>query len=104
MEENFLFNKFGNEFQIWANKVPAFFPNVFLYEKSPNKFSLKTVCANEYPSIVSTATSLLILILFRRYSMEKSFFWQWSDVYFASSILVFGLSFRWIKHRTAWFK
>lgn len=104
MEENFLFNKFGNEFQIWANKVPAFIPNVFLYEKSPNKFSLKTVCANEYPSIVSTATSLLILIIFRRFSMEGSEIWLWSDVYFASSILVFGLSFRWIKHRTTWFK
>ena len=104
MEENFLFNKFGNEFQIWANKVPAFFPNVFLYEKSPNKFSLKTVCANEYPSIVSTATSLLILIIFRRFSMEGSEIWLWSDVYFAISILVFGLSFRWIKHRTLWFK
>ena len=104
MEENFLFNNFGNEFQIWANKVPAFFPNVFLYEKSPNKFSLKTVCANEYPSIVSTATSLLILIIFRRFSMEGSEIWLWSDVYFAISILVFGLSFRWIKHRTLWFK
>ena len=104
MEENFLFNKFGNEFQIWANKVPSFFPNVFLYEKSPNKFSLKTVCANEYPSIVSTATSLLILIIFRRFSMEGSEIWLWSDVYFAISILVFGLSFRWIKHRTLWFK
>ena len=104
MEENFLFNKFGNEFQIWANKVPAFIPNVFLYEKSPNKFSLKTVCANEYPSIVSTATSLLVLILFRRFSMEGSVIWLWSDAYFAVSILVFGLSFRWIKHRTLWFK
>lgn len=103
-EEMFLLNKFGSEFERWANKVPTFIPNVYLYEKSTNKFSIKSVCTNEYPSVVSTATSLLILILVRRYSMEKSFIWLWSDVYFASSILVFGLSFRWIKHRTAWFK
>jgi protein-S-isoprenylcysteine O-methyltransferase Ste14 len=104
VEEKFLINKFGNEFQSWAAKVPAFVPNIFLFQKSGNQFSLKTICSNEYPSIISTATTFLVLILVRRVAQEGAVLWMWSDAYFAISILVFGLSFRFMKHRTSLFK
>jgi len=104
LEEKFLANNFEGEFTSWATNVPAFVPNIFLYKKSGNRFSIKTVCSNEYPSIVSSLTTLLVLILLRRLSMSEHFTWSLTDVYFALSILVFGLTFRIIKHRTLWFK
>ena len=103
-EEQFLLLSFGNQFEDWARSVPAFVPNIFLYKKSSNRFSIKSVFTNEYPSIISTLTTFLILILARRYSIDGALNWQWNDAYLASSIFIFGISFRMIKHRTDWFK
>lgn len=47
-EEEFLRNKFGDEYLEWANKTPAFIPKFSQYKKSDLTFSFKNVLRREY--------------------------------------------------------
>jgi len=64
-EEDFLLNKFDKEYNEWAKKTPAFIPNIFLYKKSPLKFSFKKIIEREYTGINGLIFLFLILIYLR---------------------------------------
>ncbi|WP_375585652.1 methyltransferase family protein [Cyclobacterium xiamenense] len=46
-EEQFLRRKFGKDYLNWAEKVPAFIPNIRHFKKSPLRFSIKKVLRKE---------------------------------------------------------
>ena len=53
-EEAFLRGRFGEQFEEWASRVPAFLPRLRNREKSPMTFSWKTFVRREYVTIYST--------------------------------------------------
>lgn len=46
-EEQFLERKFGEDYRLWADKVPAFIPKISLFSKSSISFSIKKVLKKE---------------------------------------------------------
>lgn len=47
-EEEYLRNKFGDEYLEWASKTPAFFPRFSRYRKADLPFSFRTALSREY--------------------------------------------------------
>ena len=63
-EEEFLREKFGNEFEEWAVRTPAFLPRFKSWKKPPLSFSMKKVLSREYSpffAIVSIFTALEVV-------------------------------------------
>jgi len=60
-EEAFLRSKYGDEFEQWAEKVPAFIPKWSLYEGGMLEFSWKTFIRREYATIMSVVFSYLVI-------------------------------------------
>jgi len=99
-EEQFLERKFGSYYLSWAENVPAFFPNYKKFQASENDFSWRIVFKNEYPGLLSTMTSFLFLLILKRTAANKELTFEWSDFYFALFILLFGLTFKFLKRKT----
>jgi protein-S-isoprenylcysteine O-methyltransferase Ste14 len=78
-EEDFLAEKFGESFQHWADATPAFVPNLKLYRRSENSFSLRNVLKREYPAfsgIILTSYLLEVLSDYRVLGkVEVGTFW-----------------------------
>ena len=66
-EEAFLEKKFGKYYLQWADCVPAFFPNIFLYKPSSISFSYITVLRREYSTILSSIIAFVYIELIRGY-------------------------------------
>ncbi|OGF62972.1 MAG: hypothetical protein A2Y62_04905 [Candidatus Fischerbacteria bacterium RBG_13_37_8] len=60
-EEGYLRQKFGELFAHWAEKTPAFIPNVKAWETPSQKFSYKMVLRREYSGIFAITTYFTIL-------------------------------------------
>jgi len=100
IEESFLIKQFGDEYLTWSRKVPAFFPSVRKYKSAKNSFSWKAVFRNEYPSVLSTLSSLLLLTIIQRIAIHRQIDLTWIDLFFAIGILCLGVISRLLKHRT----
>jgi hypothetical protein len=100
IEESFLIKQFGDEYLTWSRKVPAFFPAPRKYMSAKNSFSWKSVLRNEYPSVLSTLCSLLLLTIIQRSAISHQIDLTWVDLFSAVGILILGLIFRFLKHRT----
>ena len=99
-EEQFLERKFGSYYLSWAENVPAFFPKYKKFQASENEFSWRIVFKNEYPGLLSTMTSYLFLLILQRTAINKELSFEWFDLYFALFILIFGLTFKFLKRKT----
>ncbi len=60
-EERFISNKFGEDFEKWADKTPPFFPRLKGYEKAGVSFSIKNVLKREYHGFFATVISLTLI-------------------------------------------
>jgi protein-S-isoprenylcysteine O-methyltransferase Ste14 len=60
-EEHFLREKFGAEFSEWAERTPAFFPNIKKWQSLTMTFSLRTVLRKEYSSFFAIMVSFTVL-------------------------------------------
>ncbi len=103
-EEHFLEQKFDKEFTVWASKTRAFIPSFKNYQSNPNPFSLRVVLKNEYPGIISSATSFLFILILKRSVLHESISFQKSDLIFLFIIAVFGFSCKIIKKYTSFFE
>jgi protein-S-isoprenylcysteine O-methyltransferase Ste14 len=99
-EEQFLERKFGSYFLAWAEQVPAFFPNYKKFQAPENAFSWRIVFKNEYPGVISTMTSFLFLLILKRTAANNVIAFELTDLYFALFILLFGLTFKFLKRKT----
>ena len=106
-EEQFLRKKFGQEYERWHRRTPRLIPNPFLYASSSNDFSWRIVFKNEYPGWTASLTVALCiytLLVNRIYPFSQfytSYFKGW--LIFGGGIALFGLTFRYLKHRTKLF-
>lgn len=106
-EEQFLRRKFGQEYESWHRRTPRLIPNPFLYTASSNDFSWRIVFKNEYPGWTASMTiALCIYSLLANMSYPIStyyFLYMKGWMIFGGGIALFGLTFRFIKHRTKLF-
>ena len=109
-EEAFLRSKYGEEFEEWAAKVPAFIPKWSLYEGGMLQFSWKTFIRREYATWLSTILSYFVVdyTLFLRIYGPKYPDWSILDqpprfsFYIAAIYAVIALIIKLIKHKTHW--
>ena len=60
-EEAYIADKFGESFQQWARLTPTFVPNLRLYRRAENSFSLRNVLKREYPAFSGILFTLFAL-------------------------------------------
>ena len=100
-EERFLERKFGDDYLIWASKLPAFFPSILDFKKSDTKFSIITVLRREYASVLAAVVGFVFIEVLRTYFSTNSL--SLSDctleVLFGTIIIVLVL--RSLKHYTS---
>ena len=103
-EEVFLEEKFGGEFTDWATKTPSFFPSFKNYVPNLCPFSWRIVIKNEYPGIISSATSFLFILILKRTVFLGYFSFCSSDALILLIIVVFGMSCKLLKKFTSVFE
>ena len=110
-EEAFLRGKYGDEFEQWAAKVPAFLPKWSLYEGGMLEFSWKTFIRREYATIMSTIFTYTIidyilyyLIVFRNAGEGVCCCINWTrpSLYILIAYTIIALLIKLIKHKTTW--
>ena len=62
-EERFLEQKFGDEFQEWAIRAPAFFPSFRYWRPAAHAVSIKNVLRREYHGILAVGFAVLLIEL-----------------------------------------
>jgi protein-S-isoprenylcysteine O-methyltransferase Ste14 len=103
LENNFLKTKFKEKYTEWSEKTPLFVPNFKLFQMHENQFSIKLVWKNEYPGIISTLSSLWFISLLRFIFSKGTITSFLSLAIFALIIIVFGMTSRYLKHKTQFF-
>jgi protein-S-isoprenylcysteine O-methyltransferase Ste14 len=71
-EEHFLRKKFGQIYLNWAEKTPAFVPNLTKWSSTEMTFSLKNVLKREYNGFFAVFISLALVNVLRNFKMYKS--------------------------------
>lgn len=92
-EEDFLIEKYGKAYNIWADKTPIFIPNLRLWRAPEMIFSLKTVLRREYNGFTAVCTAFFFteMILDVFVKREPIFYWL-SDDWPWATLFAFGLA------------
>ena len=108
-EEAFLRSKYGDEFEEWAARVPAFLPKWSLYEGGMLQFSWKTFIRREYATIMSVLVSYTVvdyllfhLICVRNCPDNVCLGWTRPMLWITLAYTVIALIIKLIKHKTTW--
>ena len=108
-EEAFLRSKYGDEFEEWAARVPAFLPKWSLYEGGMLQFSWKTFIRREYATIMSVLVSYTVvdyllfhLICVRNCPDNVCLGWERPMLWITLAYTVIALLIKLIKHKTHW--
>jgi protein-S-isoprenylcysteine O-methyltransferase Ste14 len=108
-EEAFLRSKYGDEFEQWAAKVPAFIPKWSLYEGGMLQFSWKTFIRREYATIMSVIFSYFVIDYLLFYLIDVRHCPETADLnylrpslYIAAGYTIIALLIKLIKHKTNW--
>ena len=110
-EEAFLRGKFGDEFEEWASRVPAFLPKCSLYEGGMLEFSWKTFIRREYATLMSVLVSYTVLDHILYYLTDLSQPYPEAcrlqpavrpTLYIAIAYAILALLIKLIKHKTHW--
>jgi len=101
-EEDFIEKKFGDSFQIWADKTPPFFPGFKNYSKSSIPFSLKTVMRREYSGFLATVLSFTYIDYLRCFFFHNNYEVLRLSAYFLFTAGIIALVLRTLKHNTNW--
>ena len=62
-EEDFLSDKFGDDFEKWSKEIPSFFPKFSKWDGPVLKFSLKNILRREYSSFFALILCFTMLDL-----------------------------------------
>ena len=110
-EEAFLRGKYGDEFEEWASRVPAFLPKWSLYEGGMLQFSWKTFIRREYATIMSAIFTYTVLDYILYYLIDvrnagkgacDSLNWLRHSLYLLIAYTIIALLIKLIKHKTKW--
>lgn len=72
-EEEFLLEKFGNYYSEWAEKTPAFIPDIRKWRSSGMAFSFRKAVKNEYKSLFAVIVSFTVLEIIGDIFVEQRF-------------------------------
>jgi len=104
-EEAYLRQQFGQDFEEWSMRVPAFVPRFSLFKKGEMRFSFRTFLRREYATIFSTVFSFTVVdYLIQCFYLEFTAD-SWKDyvlpsLYVLAVFLVITLILRTLKHHT----
>jgi len=99
-EERFLERKFGQSYVDWSMTVPAFIPSFKNYEKTPIKFSMKTILRREYSGVTATIIGYLFIDFFKNlFETNKVEFHLYQGIVLGVALLI-SLILRTLKHKT----
>lgn len=110
-EEAFLRGKYGDEFEEWAARVPAFIPKWSLHEGGMLRFSWKTFIRREYATLMSVIVSLTVLDYILYYLIDLSQPYPEAcrlypgfrpTLSIALAYAIIALIIKLIKHKTHW--
>jgi protein-S-isoprenylcysteine O-methyltransferase Ste14 len=71
-EEEFLRGKFGEDYETWSGKTPAFLPRLSNYKRSDLNFSLRAVLRREYPGLFAMILGFALLDVVMAVSMDRT--------------------------------
>ena len=99
-EEEFLREKFGDSYSQWAEKTPAFIPDMRKWNSSDMAFSFRKAVKNEYKSIFAIIVAFLILEITGDIFVEQKFEIDkmWLSILIAGSIMY--VIIRFLKKKT----
>ncbi len=103
-EEQFIRNKFGDDFIKWSAKTPAFFPSFKHYQKTDLYFSWKSVLKREYSGFFATFFSFLLLNFMKKYFYFEEFIPDWFWIYSTAGAFVIFILLRSLKKYTSVFE
>ncbi|MBU1627674.1 isoprenylcysteine carboxylmethyltransferase family protein [bacterium] len=94
-EEEFLREKFGDEYLEWANRTPAFIPHFKNWIKPEIGFSLRTAIKKEYSGVFGIIAVFTFFEIVGDIFVEKKFNLDlmWSIIFFAGLIIYLVLMF-----------
>ncbi len=72
-EEDYLRQKFGDDFETWARQTPAFFPKFKKWKKPDLTFSVKKSIRREYRGLFAVIVSFVYLNLLKNLTVNKNF-------------------------------
>jgi len=70
-EEDFLIQKFGDQYHEWAKETPAFFPNFAQWTKPTLAFSWRKVIRREHRGLVAVLLSMGLLHVVKNYAYTE---------------------------------
>lgn len=83
-EEEFLRTKFGEQFEIWAQKTPAFIPTFKYYVPATFSFNWKRIIQREYHGIAALIISFAYLNFLKNLLQKHQIFldteWKWATI------------------------
>jgi protein-S-isoprenylcysteine O-methyltransferase Ste14 len=99
-EEEFLREKFGEPYLIWASQTPAFVPHVWKWRRPALPFSLRSALKREYAGFAALILTFAALDLCRHRASEGV--WRVGELWQALAPLavVSFFALRFLKHRT----
>ena len=85
-EEDFLSNKFGNDFENWSKNTPCFFPKLSKWNGPLLKFSFKNILRREYSSFFALILCFTLLDLIGNFLVTGFFYIipLWKNLFFIS--------------------
>ena len=101
-EEQFLRNKFGDEYDKYSEKVKAVIPRLRGFVKPVLPFSLKSVLRREHNSFVNIFIIFVLLDLFRNYFLSERIYFTPMWIYIGVPAGLIWVVIRLIHKRTSW--
>jgi protein-S-isoprenylcysteine O-methyltransferase Ste14 len=103
-EEQFLRERFGAEYDTWAERTPALWPFTrgwrarFVLPDLP--FSLRTVARREYPSLLSFGVTMVAVQTAVHWAATGSARLGWPWIALAGGVVLTASVLRFLNHRT----
>lgn len=99
-EEEFLRRKFGQTFEEWSSKTPAFVPVLSRYCPADLCFSMKNVLQREYSGLFAMVVSFVALEVFDAFVVSKSHRLGLPWVVLLSATVLFVVVLRFVRKKT----
>jgi protein-S-isoprenylcysteine O-methyltransferase Ste14 len=99
-EEQFLAKKFGQAYQDWSVRTPAFVPKLKGFVSPNERFSFKSVLRREYSGWLAAIVGFVYVDLLRRYSVNLKFSYTKLELALLIAAIVMAIVLRTLKYRT----
>ena len=103
-EEEFLRDKFGNEYTDWSKDISAFIPSFKNYKKNTQSINFKNIIKREYTSFTAMIILFILLIHINNWVCFGNWNWGFSSSLSISIIITFYIIMRFLKKKTTIFK